>query len=187
MISDHGANCFSQDKRNFNLNFADKKPIVFEVKPGELPLRSIDTLQFIEEMLDSYYFHITEGAEFQVSGTKSELIDVTEFLYDSRVKGKAGSEIEVYELKKEFGVGSSGAVITLPISIFGEPRKVKFNLVFGLDLPLRNSMRKLEALHPMVQLIAWQAGDSSIRFAVVVRTDEAVGIWSNYHANLLLI
>lgn len=187
MFTDHGAYCFNPDKRNFNLNFADKRPVVFEVKPGELPLRSIDTLQYIEEMLDSYHFHVTEGAEFQIPGTKFEMFDITDFFYDSKMKGKGAAEIEVHELKKEFGVGATGTAIKLPVTIFGTSTEVKFNLLFGLDLPARNSMRKLEALHPMVQLIAWQAGDSSIRFAVVIRTDEAIGIWSNYHANLLLI
>lgn len=178
---------YVKDKRNFNLNFMDKKPVVVEVKPGELPLRSIDTLEFLEDMLDTYQEHLEDGTAFAISGTEAELHDVTSMFYTSIVKGKIGKEVETHKLNAEHGVGAEGASLELSVPMISGENKLKFNLVFGLDLPTRNAMRRLEALHPMVQLVVWKTGDSAARYAVLIKTDEAIGIWSNYHANLLII
>lgn len=186
-FQNHGNLAFNKDKRNHSLNFVDKKPVVHEVKPGELPLRSIETLEFLEDMLGIYIDHVNNGAPFKISGTSAEIFDITDVFFDAKTKGKAGAEVEYFELKKEFGVGSEGTVIQREVTLADVTKELKFNLVFGIDLPFRNAMRRLEALHPMVQLVVWKASEGAARFAVILRTDEAVGVWSNYHANLLLI
>lgn len=186
-FENHGVISFSKDRRNFNLNFMDKKPVVIGVEPGELPLRTIETLEFLELIVDNYATHLDEGTEFNISGTQISLLDVTDTFYTTKTKGKLGAEVEICELRKEFGVGSPGAILEKDIELAQGTKRLKFNLLFGIDLPFRNSMRKIEASHPVVQLVIWSVGEEAVRYATIIRTDEAVGIWSNYHANLLLI
>lgn len=176
----------STSNRNLNLNFLDKKPVVLEVKPGELPLRAVDVLTHLEEILDDIQTKdIKDG--FLDNGTRMyQCFDITDHFYDAKTKRQKQNEVEVYELKKEFGVGVKETSFELKFDLEDAKAKMKLTLLFGTDLPNRNTLKRLEDMSPAILLAAWQDGHNAVRYAVVVKTEAAVGIWSNYFANMFI-
>lgn len=186
-LRDFGRFCLDRDNRNLNLNFMDHKPVTFEVKAGELPLRTIDTLNLLEEILEKF------KAEYLVTGAMDEtpaeyrVHDITDHFYDRGVKKVGKQEIETKTLKKSFGVGIKSTEITITENVRGEFKPIKLPLVFMDDVPGRNTFKHLELLSPKVFLITWRESKTLFRYATVIQTNDAIGIWSNYFANQLLI
>lgn len=175
--SHYGGYSFIEDSRTSNLNFLDKKPVVHAVRPGELPLRALDTLRYMHDLLGMF----TRG-EMQVCDNYC-VVDITDRIYERVVKRHGKVEIEVMQLRKEFGVGFTK--FDQEEVLFGE--KVKLNIQFGDDLPSRNQLKKIEVLNPVISLIAWRETSHFLRYACVISTDEAYGIWSNYFANQIVL
>ena len=184
----YGSRVFSSHRRNLNLNFLDRLPVVNEVKPGELPLRGIDTLAHLEDVLD--FFRDRAGAKTAVEQTKEKLyqfVDITDEFYEKSIKRAKGNEIEVWTLHKAFTSGSQKHIITRTLETEVGEREIQFSLLFGGDLPPRNTLKRLESLSPQMHLVVWHESPKALRYGVIVQTDEAVGIWSNYHASLYLL
>lgn len=176
----------STTNRNLNMNFLDKKPVVVEVKPDELPLRAVDVLTHLEEILEEFQTKEIKN-EFLSDGTRPyQCFDITDHFYDTKTKRQKQNEVEVYELKKAFGVGVKDTELSLKFNLEDVKSEFKLTLLFGTDLPNRNTLKRLEDMNPMILLTAWQDGHNAVRYAVIVKTDEAAGIWSNYFANLVL-
>jgi hypothetical protein len=82
-------------------------------------------------------------------------------------------------LHKDLGVGVSN----VQVSIQYNGRETKVPLVLGVDLPVRNKLKKLEDLTPSIKLILWASTDNSFRYCCVIDCDIGQGIWSNYFAD----
>lgn len=179
---------FVEDKRNLNLDFLDKKPIVVEVLPGELPLRAFDVLSHLEEVLTEFHTNfMTSGKFFEGSALEYTVVDVTDHFFEQKTKKSGKNEISYYELKKEYGVGVKDTRIPLEVYSDAEKIKVEPMFVFGEDIPPRNSFKHFEGLNPIVYVVTWRDGTKILRYASIIKTDDAVGIWSNYFANAFIL
>jgi ribonuclease HI len=181
-----GQNCFTPAKKNMNVDFLDKKPIVFEVKGGELQLRAIDILSHLEEILESILENGIQDGKFLNKAGPYRLYDITDHFYETSTKKSRGQEIEIRQLKKEFGNGVSRTNLTMEIELpSGEMSEKKFPILFGLDIPDRNTLKRIEVLDPQVLIVTWPYDEKSVQYGVVVKSDDAAGIWTNYFANLI--
>lgn len=95
-----------------------------------------------------------------------------------------------YSLKPEYIVGFMKK--TVDITIWrDETQNIKqtipITLYLGLDLPIRNHLKKLEPLVPKIELITWKESDSVVRHCTVVNTCDGVGIWSNFFADRIIL
>ena len=185
----YGSDCFVPSSKNMNVDFLDKKPVAHEVKEGELSLRAIDVLAHLEEILSS--FHESNGNMSTSNAkldTRYRIYDITDKYYMAVVKKSKGIEVESAELKKEHANGAESAFITLSI-VFpnGVVEERKLELIFGLDLPARNTLKKLEVLNPQVYVITWNFDEKGLQYGVVVRTDSDLGIWTSYFSNVLYL
>ena len=63
----------------------------------------------------------------------------------------------------------------------------KFPIVLGLDILPRNNLKKIEEDNPVVTLVSWMDSATALRYAFVIESDKALGIWSNYFADRVLI
>jgi len=184
----YGSRVFSTHRRNLNLNFLDHLPAVNEVKPGELPLRGIDTLAHLEDVLD--FFRDRAVIKTEIEQTKEKLyqfLDITDEFYEKKTKRAKGGEVEVWTLKEIFTTGSQKHSVDWHLKTESVDLDIKFTLLFGGDLPPRNTLKRLEGLCPQLHLVMWYESPQALRYGVIVQTDEAVGIWSNYHASLYLL
>lgn len=182
----HGRYSLSCDKRNLNLNFLDRKPVTIEVRPGELPLYAIDVLNHLEQLLETLEEHYLKHQTY--SGVSTELYtlhDITSHFYEKGEKFVGKKAVPTTTLKKDFGVGVKKTEIEISQEIVEENKSFKLPLIFTDDIPSRNTFKHLEEHHPTVYLVTWKDAEKVLRYSTVIKTEEAVGIWSNYFANMV--
>jgi len=185
----YGDDCFIPSSKNMNVDFLDKRPVVHEVKEGELSLRAIDVLVHLEEILSVFHEHSGNMSATNVKhDSRYRVYDITDAYYTPIVKKSKGMEVESAELKKEHVNGIESAFVTIP-AVFpnGETKERKLELIFGLDLPTRNTLKKLEVLNPQLYVITWNFDEKGLQYGVVVRTDSDLGIWTSYFSNVLYL
>ena len=88
-------------------------------------------------------------------------------------------------LTKDFGVGVKKTEIEISQEIVEENKSFKLPLIFTDDIPSRNTFKHLEEHHPTVYLVTWKDAEKVLRYSTVIKTEGAVGIWSNYFANMV--
>lgn len=172
--------------RGFGLNFVDRKPVSFDIMPGELTLRAIDALTHLEVTLATFEEHYLTTGAMPDTDARYEAFDITEFFYTPVQKKVGKTIIASSELKKEFVVGIKSFEIPHSIKVFDELRDVKFPLIFSDDIPARNVFKRIEQMNPKVFLVSWRESAHVLRYATVVMCDESTSIWCNYYANLMV-
>lgn len=188
-LEKHGKYCVYQDARCLNMNFLDQKPLTIEVSPGELPLRAIDVLNHMEEILDHFQEATGTGsvAEFNFGGMTYGVHDVTSHFYNKIEKKVGKSVVLKTELAKTIVNNMKNTEIEVNEEFHGKMKAVKLLLLFSDDMPSRNSFKRLEEVNPEVFLITWKESESVLRYATLIKTDDGVGIWSNYFANQIVV
>lgn len=109
------------------------------------------------------------------------ITDITDNLYNSSIKGKGKNEHTVYKLRPELGVTVKS--FQVPVNI---PNGGMQDVIFGLahTSPSRNTLSALATMTPRVCVVTWPEGKRAFRYAVVIETDDDVGIWTAMHANI---
>jgi hypothetical protein len=173
-IAEYGDIVFIRsNSHRFDIDYIDKTPISKELMPLKLAARAIEELSFIVGLMPA----VTEEKE-----TPNVYIqDITNLLYEKESKKGKKDAVDTFKLKSEFGVGSikTEATFTTP-----NGNQAKIGLNFGIDLPHRNSLKKLEEFSPVVKLIVYREGISSLRYLTSVTTKEGVGIYGSLYTNL---
>ena len=186
-LIEHGRYCLWDDPRNNCVNFMDKKPVTIEVRPGELPMRAIETLNHLEEILEKFKTEYLANGHFESGPYNYQAHDITDHFYDVGSKKVGKTEVPTLTLNKKFVVGIKSTEIVVYQEIDGQERDFKLPLVFMDDIPGRNTLKRLETLDVKIFLITWMESKTLLRYATIIQTTDAVGIWSNYFANQLLI
>jgi ribonuclease HI len=184
-LREHGTHVLNRDRRNLNLNFLDGKPVTFEVRPGELPLRAIDILANLEELLEKFnQGHLKPGMS-PLGVERIQITDITDHFYEKVEKKKGKEVVMVTNLKKEFVPGMLHTEISFEAETAQGMREFKRKLLFNEDLPNRNVLKRIETEVPALYLLSWQESDNSLRYSVVVHTETATAIWSSHFSNLV--
>lgn len=186
-IEEHGRFCLNVDQRNLNMNFLDRKPVTMEVRAGELPMRAIEVLNHLEEILSWFKNSYLGTSQDERAPVQYSVHDITDHFYDKGMKKVGKTEVPILTLKKHFGVGIKSTEIQVDEVVRGEEKTLKLPLVFMDDMPSRNIFKNLETLSPRVFLITWRESERLYRYSTVIQTTDAIGIWSNYFANQLLL
>lgn len=185
MIEKYGAATISPDPRNINMNFVDKKPITHGVVASELPLRTIEVLIHLEELLEKFKKEYLQTGQLEAGPYNIRLHDVTEHFYERGTKKRGKETFDIWTLKKEFGVGSTLTRISVKEPYQGEMKEVSLPLLFQDDIPARNTMKKLEVDLKGVFVITWRESEKLLRYATIIQSGNNMGIWCNYFANQL--
>ena len=176
------------DKRCMNINFVDFKPLTIEVSAGELPLRTFDVLNHMEEMLSLFEQQCSESHDSSVfSHPLYQLHDITDHFYTTVEKKVGKQTIEKTELNKSIVNNMKETAITVTVPVRDEAVALTLPLIFSDDMPSRNAFKHLEALRPQVYCITWMESTQMLRYATILKTEDAVSIWSNYFANQLVV
>jgi hypothetical protein len=105
------------------------------------------------------------------------LTDITSNIYE---EGKKGT----LKLKSDFGSGVTS--FTVPCNYADEDKSVKsepLSLFLGIDLPDRNTLKKLEKMNPKIQLLSWKESPLAFRYVAYVTCDSGKGIWAGCYTN----
>ena len=180
-IQDYNHYALRKFRKNNNLVFIDdvNTPITTEINPTGLSLRAISSFNFLEELLDKYVHYNKTQEDPYTDIFKLQLIDITETFFNEVEKKSVVSK----ELKPEIGVGFKD----LKVVVERDGKNIGLPLVLGVDLPPRNSLKKLERLQPRITLVTYTESEQSLRYATIIDCENAIGIWSNYYASRVLL
>ena len=182
LIMSHKEFSLSKDLRSTGLMAMEKRPITFEKNPVGITMRAIDSINSLEGILD-HYTALMEDDGFTGNNIEMMIHDLTVDFYEI-VEKKVGKEIIA---KKSFVKTISPGQKTHGVTLQRGDKTYTVPLKFALDLPDRNSLKRLETSDPVVQLITWRDSSVSFRYASVIRCNEGIAIWSNFYADRILL
>lgn len=158
------------------LNYLDDRNVTNELIPSGLAFAGIEVLGMLHDLLVKFM----DAGEYdrKMLGPDYDVIDITGQLYDMDKK---------QALKKELVVGIKNTKIHVEVDLPNLITPSEINLVFGGDILSRNALKRIEDKNPMLYLVVWAEGPAILRHVCIVKIDDAVGIWSNYHSNRVLV
>lgn len=167
-----GDACFKRPhKQRLDLEYIDGEPLTKEFKPPMLIKRTIDSLNTLKGVLETW----EKGEDDGLVAT-----DVTDVFYELDEKGNN-------RIKPEFVVGFSNLSITAFYGKTSAKQEDKIDLCLGVDLPDRNALKKLEKLKPQVVVVTWMESEKAYRYATIVKAGNDIGIWAGMHSNLRVL
>lgn len=180
----HDRHCLVKDNRNLNLNFIDGLPVTIEMNPAGLSLRALESFNILEEMLNNYLVCVHDGFDHKDNHIDLESHDITELFYEITENAKGDKK---YTLRPEFIVGFRDMTVDVSVTHNGKSHDLTLPFILGMDTLPRNNLKRLEKDSPLINVITWKESEGSIRYASVVETNSAIGIWSNYFADRIFL
>lgn len=159
----------------------DNKFVTEIMHPKFLSTRAVDALTRLNQML-------VEKRESTLMQEDSLLIDFTGSLYEENFKVDKKTKETVslgLKLKKEFSNGVTG--FDLDLSSHLENKKI--HLTFGMDLPRRNILKRIEGFQPKLELYLEKVDPLFYRYYIFL-TLELTGeraVYCASHANTLFM
>jgi ribonuclease HI len=153
-------------------------PITREAYPPKLAMRAVEALAELESFLD----------RFIAKDPTLVITDLTDIIYETTDKvGKKGASTKETKLKAEYVVGYPS--ITAPVLYQKADALVSkvITITLDLDMPDRNSLKRLEKYQPKVSLITWAESEEAFRYATIIETENDIGIWAGYYSNLRIV
>jgi len=157
--------CMSNERK------AGDEPVVMEINPPLISKRAVDALNEMKGVLLDF---------LENKDTKVASIDITDILYE------AGKKDELV-LKKDVGSSILKLDVLCNYRTDSEVKEKKVSLTLGIDLPDRNSLKRIEKMKPKVSLITWKQSDKTFRYACTIQAGQDSGIWAGYYSNLVLL
>jgi ribonuclease HI len=165
-------NLLQTDPNKFDLYFIDVAPISKSIYPPQLAHRLVNELCDLKELFLEYKQSKTnEGIYLET--------DITNYFYELNSKGNTviKSELDTGLEKLKVDIGYRDGTLL---------KKVAIDLYMGTDLPVRNTLKKLESSNPNITLISIVESDFSFRYVVILKTSIGEGIWRSLYGNIKL-
>lgn len=171
LLDKFGHECITQiAKGRLDLGFPhlkEKEPLVRELNPPRIALRAVEAVNFLKGLLTDYLHN---------KDTDLVSTDLTKYIYeitdkkDCKIQGKFAANLTTLDVQ----AGYDKSELT---------KLVDLKLTLGLDLPDRNTLKRLEKLNPRLTVITWRESHLAVRYAVVISVADAVGIWAGFYCN----
>lgn len=172
-LKNYGKYAILPPNKNLNLNFLDKSSLTVEMNPVGLSMRAVETFNFLEEVLDRV-----------ISEEKNDFLEVTNYDITNKLfESVAKKDKTISILRKELTNQVKHIEVNLDVVSNGVEKNIIVPIVFGLDILPRNNLKKLETENPKVSLITWKESQNALRYAVVIKCDSGIGIWSNFFSD----
>lgn len=168
----------NQKKPKFGIDFIDGLSVVEDIQPPGLIFRVVDVFTNLEHILADFHTSLSENTTM-----RNGLIftDITSLFYDEVQEKNKTSKV----LKKDITPTTDVVVHCLEAKEKG--KSIEVRIILGSDTPPRNNLKKIEDDDPSVYFVHWFNGDSMVQYAIVLKTRNASGIWSNYFASTYFI
>lgn len=113
--------------------------------------------------------------------------DITDILYAKETVSKKKVDTVVQTLKPEYNVGFAALPITANLTSDNGALTTPITLTLGMDLPDRNTLKRLEDMNPVVTVLTWSEAPDVYRYATVITCDGASSIWCGYYSNIIFM
>lgn len=166
------------------LRTSTKVPLTDELYPARKSREAVATLQSLENILLAFL------GDPALTGYKNyyHLTDITGLIYESVTNKKGVSELNIL-----IPVGKEFSILKQDVNYYlGDTETLHtdlLTLVMGLDMPARGIFLNIMDLEPKVYVVTWPETDSTAayRYATIVVTNDAAGVWASPYANLRIV
>jgi ribonuclease HI len=186
-LEQYGKYCLIGDRKTKGLNFLDSNSITVELNPTNLSMRAIETFNFLEDTLALFTEYQKTGYETPDNNNGYQAHDLTDRFYDTESKLVKKERVTKYVLKPEYTNALKTTQITVDVKYKDLTNTVTLPVLFGLDIPPRNNLKKLEEHDPKIYLITWRDSEKTLRYAFIIECKTGIGIWSNYFADRIFL
>lgn len=150
-----------------------KNNITREISPVGRAFHAQDTFLALENIL-----HVYVSGEAEVYGLVTT--DITSHWYE-RIDSKKKL---VIKLKESIDPSIGSIVVPVDYSLEAGTLTTDLRLVIGLDTPTRNTLNALAKSDPSVLVLTWRESPIAFRYAIIVKNEDGIGIWSAVYANI---
>lgn len=162
---------FRPNPMRIDLSHVDKQPVSRGLLPPRLAGYAMDALSELKGMLLAFK-----------DTNKKELIgtDITDIIY---------SLTDKKELSLSDNIDSACNKLTANVcyGALGINKEYKLDLYLDVDLPGRNTLKRLEKLNPQITIVTVMESLQSFRYVTIIKVQNAIGIWSSICSNLKIV
>lgn len=178
LLSNYGGRILTRpDLSRLDLNCPDKDPLIKQLKPARIAMRSVTELIQLQNLLN----------RFKDKDANIESLDITDILYNTKVVEKKGITTTSMELKPEYNTGFASLPVDFKTTTEDKNYEINLILTLGIDMLDRNAFKRLESLNPKITLIVWKEAATVLRYATVVEAQGSYGIWAGVYSNMRFI
>lgn len=159
-----------------------KTPIADVLEPPLIAQRAFDCLGSLKTILMAYRANTLK--DFYIT-------DITPILYDTKtIEKKKKGTVEItteISLKPEYNVGYAALKTRASVKTKQGDLLLPVTLTLGIDLPDRNTLKRIDSGDPKVFIITWSDAPNIFKYATIVHYKEDVSIWCGFYSNLVII
>lgn len=156
-------------------------PITRELQPVLLAMRSVENLNALRTLLDLY----------KEKSPNINTYDITDHFFVTEIKEKKKkNEVlkeETTKLNPKISATAAYFPVTLPLQCEKGTLERTINLTAGVDIIDRNTLKRIESMHPRVILVTWQDAPDVLRYATIVEVDNGIGVWAGVYSNIIFM
>lgn len=162
----------------YDVSAVDKSPITRELQPPIIAMRAIDAMVKFSMILDDYLCQ---------KGTCPTGTDITGLFYTAAVSLSKSGKSQKVETKLDPSIVVGSSHFKTLAKVYGLDEPVEVTLTCGIDIPDRNTLKRIESLNPKVSVITWGSDPLSFQYATVIEADGCRGIWAGPFSNLRVL
>lgn len=171
----YGGNAVYVDpkKGQNDLYTVDKESITKELYPPLIASRAIGELESLYNKL----LEILAGMKDYVQ------TDITPLIYETVEKKMRKEVVTELVLKPEYKPGIPCFTTNVGYYDNDEICSTSIALTFTIDLPDRNTFKRLEKHQPRVSVVTWCVSPGVFKYATLIQSSVGVGIWAGVYSN----
>lgn len=150
-----------------NLYYLDKEVVTEQLNPPLIAIRAIESVNVLKGLLLAW----------QSNDPNIHSTDITHHFF-------APDEKKNNRLKDTFVSGFTSLKIAVA-NFTGNEDEVELTL--GIDIPERNTLKRLEKDTPKLTVITWKESTEMYRYATVIQCKEDIGIWAGMYSNFKIV
>jgi hypothetical protein len=159
---------------------ADKQLVTEVIDPPKKALEAVLAMNNVAMWMNEYL----ENAE---SAKRFTITDLTPHLYEASVIQKKKQDVTVAKLLASIKPGVASITVDADYrDSNGVEHKLPTILTFGIDLPDRNGLKRVEESVPKVTLLSWEESPGVFRYFTVIQSNDDIGAYCGYYSNLRL-
>jgi len=163
-----------------NLISVDKESVTEVVDPPKRAQDAIIALNTLEQVLIDVHDNGNPSGRYVKN-------DVTSLFYEQVETTKKKEKILVNKLRDSIKPGLSSIKVDLQFkTVDGEDVSLPTILTFGIDLPDRNTYKKIEESKPEILVYTYQESPGVFRYFSVVKAGNDIGAYSGSDSNVRL-
>jgi ribonuclease HI len=163
-----------------NLSSVDRQIVTEVINPPKKSLEAVLAMNNVATWMNEW-IDKTPGSERFVE------TDLTPHLYESSIVQKKNKDVVVTKMKASIKPGvASIAVDANYRDSAGTEMILPTVLSFGIDLPDRNGLKRVEESTPKVTLLTWEESPGVFRYFTIIESNGDLGAYCGYYSNTRL-